>query len=205
MRQPVLLLGHCLDVLQTMPASMVDCCVTSPTYWGLRDYQTAGQVWGGRSDCPHAWYTDSLPGNLGGQFCSNCGAWFGSLGLEPKPERYIKHIVMIFREVRRVLKPEGTLWLVLGDCYAGPSAISPLKRKDLVGVPWHIAFALRADGWYLRTDIVWNKPNPMPANVRDRPTRVDLECRRMYLLWYNRTQLHGHERRSSAAIFCERD
>jgi len=101
-----------------------------------------------------------------------CSAWLGSLGLEPTPELYIEHIVMIFREVRRALKRDGTFWIVLGDSYAGPSAISPLKRKDLVGIPWQVAFALRADGWYLRTDIVWSKPNPMPENVRDRPTRA---------------------------------
>lgn len=171
-RPVTLLAGHCLDVLKGMKSESVNCCVTSPPYWGLRDYQTASQVWSGRSDCNHNWHSETLHYKLGGKFCTLCGSWLGSLGLEPTPELYIKHIVLIFREVRRVLKRDGTLWLVLGDSYGGPAAISPLKPKDLVGIPWQVALALREDGWYLRTDIVWNKPNPMPENVRDRPTRA---------------------------------
>lgn len=138
-----------------------------------------------------------------GAFCAQCGAWCGVLGLEPTPELYIAHVVQLFREVRRVLRKDGTLWVNLGDSYAndakGPrgtdkstltggrdyernaSSTSPqqkgwrgstlgIKRKDLIGIPWAVAFALRADGWYLRRDIVWDKPNPKPESALDRPS-----------------------------------
>jgi DNA modification methylase len=132
-------------------------------------------------------------------FCAACGAWRGQLGLEPTPELYVTHIVEIFREVRRVVRADGTLWLNMGDCYAtgagrvgrrpgggsqgehwlrtGPVTqpnrlrLPGLKPKDLVGIPWRVAFALQADGWYLRSDIVWAKPNPLPESVLDRVTR----------------------------------
>ena len=127
-----------------------------------------------------------------GSFCLKCGAWRGQLGLEPTIELYVKHIVAIFREVRRVLRDDGTLWLNMGDCYSGsgrgdatkdnkgqigregfaPDVPSGLKPKDLVGLPWRVAFALQADGWVLRSDIVWSKPNPMPESVTDRPTKA---------------------------------
>lgn len=205
--------GDCLEVLRDMPDESAQCCVTSPPYWGLRDYGVEGQ-----------------------------------LGLERTPEEYIAKMVSVFREVRRVLKSDGTLWLDIGDCYAtgagkvgecpgggergarwagdvdrlrdakrgyradrltngrgdqsadlrkktratrdgthagkhtAISAIGPmtqpnrmplpgLKPKDLVGIPWMLAFSLRADGWYLRQDIIWSKPNPMPESVRDRCTK----------------------------------
>ena len=131
------------------------CCVTSPPYWGLRDYGVAGQ-----------------------------------LGLEKTPEEYVAKMVAVFREVRRVLAEDGTLWLNLGDSYAAnrsyqvtdskhipvgnttaSSVPDGLKSKDLVGIPWRVAFALQADGWYLRSDIIWAKPNPMPESVTDRPTK----------------------------------
>jgi len=126
-----------------------------------------------------------------GRFCKNCGAWRGSLGLEPTPELYIQHIVQIFREIRRVLRKDGTCWLNLGDSYASyPTStgnsfrrdkakviprgrdLKNLKKKDLVGIPWRIALALQADGWWLREDIIWNKPNPMPESVKDRCTQA---------------------------------
>lgn len=119
--------GDCLAKLKEFPDESVDCIITSPPYWALRDYGVAGQ-----------------------------------LGLEKTPELYIKKMVEIFRECRRVLKEEGTLWVNIGDSY---------KDKNLVGVPWMLAFALRADGWYLRQDIIWHKPNPMPESVRDRCTK----------------------------------
>ena len=137
-----------------------------------------------------------------GSFCFLCGAWRGNLGLEPTPQLYVQHLVQIFREAWRVLKPTGTVWLNLGDSYAagrtggasdksrlnggrgvgvsekikqGPTiprtAPEGLKPKDLVGIPWRVAFALQADGWYLRSDIIWSKPNPMPESVTDSPTR----------------------------------
>ncbi len=134
----------------------VHCCVTSPPYWGLRDYGTPGQ-----------------------------------LGLETTPDEYLTVMVDVFREVWRVLREDGTLWLNMGDCYAtgagkvgecghvyyGPMTqpnrmpIEGLKAKDLVGMPWRLAFALQADGWWLRSDIIWSKRNPMPESVTDRPTK----------------------------------
>lgn len=161
--------GDCLTVLRERFADeSVQCCVTSPPYWGLRDYGVEGQ-----------------------------------LGLEKTPEEYVAKMVEVFREVRRCLKDDGTLWLNLGDSYAGSGkgrngdghhsqgtqwkqatnrgAVSgvirnnqetpELKAKDLVGIPWRVAFALQADGWYLRSDIIWAKPNPMPESVTDRPTK----------------------------------
>ncbi len=154
--------GNVLDALRALPDECVHCCVTSPPYWGLRDYGVAGQI-----------------------------------GLEKTPEEYTARLVAVFEEVRRILRKDGTLWLNLGDCYssyfskrsswdpsgtkqqsnngslAAPSReVRGLKPKNLVGIPWRVAFALQAQGWYLRQDIVWNKPNPMPESVEDRPTRA---------------------------------
>ncbi len=158
-----LIQGDWVEQLKTLPDQSVHCCVTSPPYWGLRDYGVAGQ-----------------------------------LGLEKSPEEYVAKLVSGFREVRRVLRDDGTLWVNLGDSYAAgggffanaPSNVNGskqstnrgskhqsrtapdgLKAKDLVGVPWRVAFALQADGWYLRSDIIWHKPNPMPESVTDRPTK----------------------------------
>jgi DNA modification methylase len=147
-----------LDKLKTLESESVQCCVTSPPYWGLRDYGVSGQ-----------------------------------LGLEKTPEEYVAKMVAVFREVKRVLRNDGTLWLNLGDSYSGggrgfgyggkqdtnkgcdgmPKSIiaDGLKSKDLVGIPWRVAFALQADGWYLRQDIIWSKPNPMPESVTDRCTK----------------------------------
>jgi len=152
------LIGDALTKLKELPNESVQCVVTSPPYWGLRDYGVDGQ-----------------------------------LGLEKTPEEYVRHLVEVFRELKRVLRDDGTVWLNLGDSYAsdskgtgGPSekqlsnagsrydAIHlqhGLKSKDLVGIPWRVAFALQADGWYLRSDIIWSKPNPMPESVTDRPTK----------------------------------
>lgn len=153
-----------LEGLRRLPDESIHCCVTSPPYWGLRDYGMPGQ-----------------------------------LGLEDTPDEYVARLVEVFREVRRVLVKEGTLWLNLGDSFANaPGAVlsygtrreharrrarndasapassrpcSVLKPKDLIGVPWRVAFALQADGWWLRQDIVWQKPNPLPESVRDRCTK----------------------------------
>jgi DNA modification methylase len=130
------LTGDCRAVLATLPEASAACCVTSPPYWGLRDYGHAGQ-----------------------------------LGLEPTPDEYVASMVEVFRGVRRVLADDGTLWLNLGDSYAA-GASPGLKPKDLVGIPWLVAFALRADGWYLRSDIIWSKLNIMPESVIDRPTKA---------------------------------
>lgn len=145
--------GDCRTVLRTQPSGAVQTCVTSPPYYGLRDYGVAGQI-----------------------------------GLEQTPAGYVAELVAVFAEVRRVLRDDGTLWLNLGDSYANvgratraPDAKSDgremttrpaggAKPKDLLGIPWRVAFALQADGWYLRSDIIWHKPNPMPESIKDRPT-----------------------------------
>lgn len=160
--------GNALEVLKTFPDNPIDCCVTSPPYWGLRDYGVKGQ-----------------------------------LGLEKTPEEFVQKLATIFDEVKRVLKPTGTLWLNLGDSYVGggfgasnyPATNHKWKQKtnggtltkglgkdrnyseeykpkDLVGIPWLVAFELRRRGWYLRQDIIWSKPNPMPESVTDRCTKA---------------------------------
>ncbi len=159
-----------------------------------RTAQTAGQA---RVDA-----ADLYDASQGGSTCRKCGGWLGQLGLEPTPERFVEHLAGVFDEVRRVLRPDGTLWLNLGDTYAThPSGLTGEKRwkastlsgrdrsgaeqagridkrapglkpKDLVGIPWRVAFELQRRGWWLRSDCVWAKPNPMPEAVRDRPTRA---------------------------------
>jgi DNA modification methylase len=140
----VILTGDCRDRLREMPAESVHCVVTSPPYWGLRDYRTPPQVWDGDTNCDHQWGpvqrgkrqdikpidettstarlgTDERQSQAaldGGRFCHRCGAWLGHLGLEPTPDLYVAHIVAIFRELRRVLRDDGTLWLNIGDSYA---------------------------------------------------------------------------------------
>lgn len=163
--------GDCLEVLKTLPDGIADMCVTSPPYYGLRDYGVDGQI-----------------------------------GLEPNPEEYIKKLVEVFREVGRVIRDDGTLWVNIGDSYWGsgsrgydftgkwnetskvqsgskgtenlsriPKLVGTtedgIKNKDLIGIPWLLALALRKDGWYLRQDIIWHKPNPMPESVMDRCTK----------------------------------
>jgi DNA modification methylase len=162
-----ILVGDCRSLLATLPAESVQACITSPPYYGLRDYGAEGQI-----------------------------------GLEFSPEEYVAELVAVFREVRRVLRPDGTLWLNLGDSYSGhpPGNARPdhsgnertgtrgtqgsaaaargagipegTKPKNLLGIPWRVALALQADGWYLRADIIWHKPNAMPESVTDRPTRA---------------------------------
>jgi len=166
MKSNTILQGDVLDVIRGIPDSSIDCVVTSPPYWGLRDYGYGEQI-----------------------------------GLEKTHQEFVDNLVKVFRDVRRVLKDDGTLWLNLGDTYASngytahktkldtkkdaPSAWSSenrgfsvqktvggdIKAKDLVGIPWRVALALQADGWYLRQDIIWHKPNPMPESVKDRCTK----------------------------------
>ncbi len=152
-----IIVGDALSVLQGLPSNTFRCCVTSPPYWGLRDYGIPNQI-----------------------------------GAEPKLENYVENLQSIFRETRRVLTEDGALWLNIGDSYTSgnrgwrekdrknparamsyrPPTPQGLKPKDLVGVPWRVAFALQEDGWYLRSDIVWYKPNCQPESVKDRPTRA---------------------------------
>lgn len=149
-----ILCGDSLEMLKTLPDCSVDCCVTSPPYYGLRDYGVDGQI-----------------------------------GLEDTPEHFVDRLKDVFSEVRRVLKPDGTCWVNLGDSYAGNNSRTSTgragmgleretichrvggKTKDLIGIPWMVAFALREDGWYLRQDIIWAKSNPMPESVTDRCTK----------------------------------
>ena len=208
-----LLLGNSVDVLKTLEPNSVDCCITSPPYYALRDYGT-GHWEGGDPQCPH--YRTSKrsdatatghknmvdAGNPVGDaiyktVCPLCGAVRvdEQIGLEETPEEYIGRLTEVFREVHRVLKDEGTLWVNIGDSYASQTpnnrnflyddgrggnngsitrcdfAKSGVKTKDLIGIPWMLAFALRQDGWYLRQDIIWAKPNPMPESVKDRCTK----------------------------------
>lgn len=150
--------GDCIEGMKTIPDESVHCVVTSPPYYGLRDYGVDGQI-----------------------------------GLEDTPEAYVERLVNVFREVRRILRSDGTVWLNLGDSYAGNNSQASnngragygtprerivnrtgenLKPKDLIGIPWRVAFALQADGWWLRQDIIWHKPNPMPESVTDRCTKA---------------------------------
>ena len=205
-----ILQGDCRTILPLLPDESVHCCVTSPPYWGLRDYGTASWE-GGDAGCDHQ--SPSRKGATGDRAdrtftanapyrdtCGKCGARRidAQLGLEPTYQEYVQHMVEVFREVRRVLRDDGTLWLNLGDSYnnfrsqMGPGQAvhgrenlngkpAPeskrrgtvgLKEKDLCGIPWRVAFALQEDGWYLRQDIIWHKPNPMPESVRDRCTKA---------------------------------
>jgi site-specific DNA-methyltransferase (cytosine-N4-specific) len=185
--------GNTTDVLTDMPDSSVHCVVTSPPYWGLRDYGTS--FWaGGASDCRHT--TNAVT------VCHRCGAQRHDhqLGLEPILADYVDRLRTVFADIRRVLVDTGTLWLNMGDCYSadppgrtqapmanstlsGRDAAAPLResvrtagvhrtrampQKNLLGVPWRVAFALQQDGWILRNAIVWHKPNAMPESVRDR-------------------------------------
>jgi DNA modification methylase len=165
--------GNCLDVLSELPKQSVNTCITSPPYYGLRDYQTA--EWkGGDDNCEHtiSHYSDNLKPEVDRPFrgnrsaCIKCGAIRkdSQLGLEETPEEYVENMVAVFREVRKVLRDDGTVWLNLGDSYG--------TEKQLQGIPWRVAFALQADGWYLRQDIIWHKPNPMPESVKDRCTKA---------------------------------
>ena len=221
-----LITGDCLEVLRGMQEASVHCVITSPPYWSLRNYgDSTVTVWDGKPDCNHEWvsagrlstrnrHNDAVfdrPCRAGtlmlnpvaGAFCSLCGAWRGSLGLEPTPDLFVQHLVEGFREVRRVLRADGTCWIVIADSYASGKgtclnpgggakslekkrknakayplnrgnksslALVGLKPKDLCGIPWRLALALQADGWWWRATLPWLKRNAMPSSVKDRPT-----------------------------------
>ena len=209
-------IGDCLEVLKKLPKNHFDTVVTSPPYYGLRDYNTGTWV-GGDPNCPHKRLTkiskDTATGHANmydhgdvvgdaiyRQKCPICGAERkdSQIGLELTPQDYVTQLVEVFRGVRDTLKEDGTVWLNLGDTYHNYRAdglnvkqtlhkdkhdqpeVSPnrankiqgLKEKDLMGIPWRVAFALQEDGWYLRQDIIWHKPNPMPESVKDRCTKA---------------------------------
>lgn len=238
-------LGHALDLLRQMPPESVSCAVTSPPYWGLRDYSAEPVIWGGNKDCRHEWIRNKTAGDIrfrgknsivgnnrnlniypikhhpneispgkegwykdkGGlskkplrsSFCSLCGAWRGNLGLEPSFDLYIKHLCDIFDEVKRVLRKDGTCWVVIGDSYSGsgkagsnseyqdrhtefgkpsihperfgmPTTSIGLPSKSLVMIPQRFAIEMVNRDWILRNEIVWLKNNNMPASVKDRFT-----------------------------------
>ena len=129
-----ILQGDVRAALRVLPAASIDCVVTSPPYWGLRDYGLPAQIWGGEAECSHDWSEDSASGSA----CSKCHAWRGQLGLEPSPELYVEHMVEVFRELRRVLKPEGTLWINLGDCYNAATNAPRRPSANRVGY-WQAA------------------------------------------------------------------
>ena len=151
--------GDCLQMLKRLPSKSINTCITSPPYWGLRNYNDEEK----------------------------------QLGMEDTPEEFVDNLVKVFREVKRGLRDDGTVWLNLGDSYSSggrttttnqslrgdknygvtrPKPSKGIKPKDLIGIPWRVAFALQQDGWYLRQDIIWNKPNPMPESVKDRCTKA---------------------------------
>jgi site-specific DNA-methyltransferase (cytosine-N4-specific) len=166
--------GDALNVLQRLPSSSVQCIVTSPPYWGLRDYDVADQI-----------------------------------GLEPTLPQFLLRLQTLFSEARRVLKEDGVLWVNIGDGYTSgnrgwrapdkknparamkvrPDTPEGLKPKDLMGIPWRLAFALQDDGWFLRADIVWNKPNAMPESVKDRPTRSH-----EYIFMFSKNEQYFYDR-----------
>ncbi len=160
---------HVIDALRELPEQSIHCVITSPPYWGgLRDYGTPAVVWGGDRDCAHEWIQSKGESSR----CALYGAWRGQLGHEPTVQLYLDHIVAVFNELRRVLRPEGTTWLILGDSYVTPaSAHAQLKAKDLALVPHRVAIAFQESGWWVRQDMVWSKTNPTPEPVTSRPTR----------------------------------
>ena len=171
--QSTIFQGDAERLLSRLPSDFFRCCVTSPPYWGLRDYQAEGQI-----------------------------------GAEDDPDQYVNHLVIVFEQVRRVLKEDGTFWLNIGDSYTSgnrgyraPDKKNPvramsyraktpegLKPKDLIGIPWRLAFALQKSGWYLRSEIIWEKPNCMPESVKDRPTR----CHE-YLFLFSKSQKYFYD------------
>jgi len=138
--------ASCLKTLRKLADGSVHCAVTSPPYWGLRDYDGEPQNWGGDADCDHEWKDAEDAGS--GQFCQQCDAWLGQFGLEPTPQLFVAHLVEVFRELRRVLRDDGTFWLNLGDSYAGSHGLegSDFKPKDLVGIPWRATRCQKACG-----------------------------------------------------------
>ena len=189
----------CHEGLKLLPDNVLDCVVTSPPYWGLRDYGTCGKVWRGKQNCKHEWgepanaptknatqgstetkkhpnmqktQTDPSPG----KFCVKCNAWYGELGLEPTPDMFVNHLCDIFDEVRRVMKSAGTCWVNIGDTYFGKSksSDSSIPEKSLAMIPSRFAIEMVNRGWILKNSIIWHKPSCLPSSATDRFT-VDWE------------------------------
>ncbi|MBA7578289.1 site-specific DNA-methyltransferase [Candidatus Atribacteria bacterium 1244-E10-H5-B2] len=242
-----IILGHALNILPKLPAESVNCVVTSPPFWGLRDYGIEPVTWDGDKDCRHKWGNKSItlkhkPGETnpgkeswfkdsgasddkGNCFCLKCGAWRGSLGLEPTFELYIKHLCDIFDEVKRVLKKDGTCWVNLGDSYNGSKvgntnastgAIgkpkysgnftktfkkenqSNIPTKSLCLIPQRFVIEMVNRGWILRNTIIWHKPNCMPSSAKDRFT-VDFE----YVYFFVKSKKYWFEQQFDKAEYLE--
>ena len=240
--------GSCLNWLKNIDNESIDCVITSPPYWALRIYQTEPEIWDGDKNCEHKWGSKKItlihksgeknPGkeswykdkgasdDKGNQFCSKCNAWKGSLGLEPTFDLYIKHLCDIFDEVKRVLKKEGTCWIVIGDTYFGgggkaveqsskrQSAIntgaypdyppnSKLRSqmgKSLCLIPFRFAIEMTNRGWILRNTIIWEKPNCMPSSAKDRFT-VDFE----YVFFFTKSKKYYFEQQLEKSIWADKD
>jgi len=189
--------GHAIEVLKSLPGESVQMCMTSPPYWGLRNYAGGSDiVWKGEEKCEHVWegseYHEHRASTQSGKtrtterfygepsrkfngdhqkhvsnvFCSKCHGWRGQLGLEPTPELYVEHLMMIFREVKRVLRKDGSFYLNLSDSFSGSGC--SIQPKCMACIPERVMFAMIEDGWILRNKIVWHKPNSMPSSVKDR-------------------------------------
>jgi len=225
-----ILVGNNMIKMRELEDESIDCIVTSPPYFGLRDYKSDPYIWGGDEKCEHEWSkepprrrrhpNDHTKGTLNQiasaphlketDSCHKCGGWMGGYGLESTPDQYIKNTLLIFDELHRVLKPQGTVWWNIGDSYAMKSSawggsrghnsilkgtgladkqrrtgVCPdkLKSKDLMMIPARVAIAVAEHGWYLRSEIIWHKPNPMPESVKDRPTSAH---EKIYLFAKNR-------------------
>jgi DNA modification methylase len=244
-----ILIGDNRQALKELPDASVQTVVTSPPYWGLRDYGTANWT-GGDEACEHikdpsktkkfgndefnknrpSREATKLPGYYYKDLCDSCGAVFedNQIGLEQSPDDFIEQLCIVFDEVWRVLKDDGTIWVNLGDSYsamrdskATPDSLrngdgtkvgtaanrnpenlrkAGLKHKDLVGIPWRFAFAMQARGWYLRSDIIWHKPNPMPESVTDRPTKSH---EYVFLMTKSPRYYYDHEAIKEDAIWAE--
>lgn len=164
--------GDCLTTLKELPDESIDCVVTSPPYWSLKNYNTNPVIWDSKADCKHQWKNN---------FCTHCNAWLGELGAEPTYDLYINHLCSIFDEINRVLKSTGTCWINLGDVY------NP-KNKSLMMIPSKFSIEMIKRGWILRNIIIWQKPNAMPHSVKDRFT-VDFE----YLFFFVKSQKYHFE------------
>jgi DNA modification methylase len=203
-----ILQGNALKLLRSLPADIIQCCVTSPPYWGLRSYGTEPQEWGGTPDCTHEWELTAprrlrsekdvknpntiQKHNVGANHaldftktCTKCGCWHGELGHEPTPEQFVANLTDIFKEVRRVLRPDGVCWINIADSYHSNSRKrvpggarkpqdEPLayRGKNMALVPQKLAISLQEDGWYVRSEVIWHKKSTMPESTSDRCTRA---------------------------------
>lgn len=174
--------GNALEEIKKLPDSFVDMIITSPPYWGLRDYGLSDVIFGDNPNCKHQWKEHVKrplvrDHDVVSYFCESCGAWKGQLGQEPHYQMYINHLVEIFNESKRILKDSGSIWVNLGDTYLGQKPFSvdgiqesQIKKKSLVGIPDRFKIAMIDDGWICRNEVIWHKPNQMPSSVKDRFT-----------------------------------